>query len=70
VLQEYKKELSKLVQGLGFALEEKLGSNRLITGKVILELRDGKPYKLTAKDLRVWQEVGSFEGEILVELRE
>jgi hypothetical protein len=37
---------------------------------VILELRGGKPYKLTAKDLRVWQEVGSFEGEISVELRE
>jgi hypothetical protein len=70
VLQEYKKELSKLVQRLGFALEEKLGSNRLITGKVILELRGGKPYKLTAKNLRVWQEVGPAEGEVSVELRE
>jgi len=70
VLQEYRRELSRLVQRLGFALEEKLGSNRLITGKVILELRDGKPYKLTARDLKVWQEVGSVEGEISVELRE
>lgn len=70
VLQEYRKELSRLVQRLGFALEEKLGSNKLVTGKVILELRDGKPYRLAAKDLRVWQEVGSVEGEISVELKE
>ncbi|MEM0494020.1 MAG: hypothetical protein QXU72_01990 [Thermofilum sp.] len=70
VLEGYRRELSRLVQRLGFALEEKLGSNKLVTGKVVLELRDGKPVRLVARDLRVWQEVGPVEGEVVVELRE
>ncbi|PLJ77885.1 hypothetical protein [Infirmifilum sp. SLHALR2] len=70
VLQEYRRELTKLIQRLGFTLEEKIGSNKLITGTVVLELNNGKPVKITAKDLRIWQETGSFPEAITVELKE
>ncbi len=70
VLQEYKRELTRLIQRLGFALEEKIGSNKLITGKIVLELNNGKPVKMSAKDLRIWQEAGAFPEIVTVELKE
>ena len=70
VLQEYRRELTRLVQKLGFTLEEKIGTNKLITGKIILEVENGKPVKITAKDLRIWQETGTYPDAITVELKE
>ncbi|MGC8932794.1 MAG: hypothetical protein ACP5LQ_05830 [Candidatus Methanodesulfokora sp.] len=68
VIQEHKKELSRLLMKLSFALEDKIGPNKLVTGKVVVELKDGRPVKAIAKDLRVWQETGSVEGEVVVEI--
>ncbi|MEZ0346722.1 MAG: hypothetical protein ABWK01_09240 [Infirmifilum sp.] len=70
VLQEYRRELTRLIQRLGFMLEEKIGTNKLITGKIVLDLQNGKPVKITAKELRIWQETGSFPDAITAELKE
>jgi hypothetical protein len=70
ILQEHKRDLSRLLMKLSFALEDKIGPNKLVTGKVVVELKDGRPYKAIARNLRVWQETGSLEGEVAVELRE
>jgi hypothetical protein len=39
---------------LSFALEDKIGPNKLVTGKVVVELKDERPYKAIARNLRVW----------------
>ncbi|MGC9107190.1 MAG: hypothetical protein ACP5IE_03245, partial [Infirmifilum sp.] len=70
VIQEYRRELTRLVQKLGFVLEEKIGTNKLITGKIVLELQNGKPVKIIAKDLRIWQETGSYPEAITAEFKE
>jgi hypothetical protein len=34
VLQEYRRVLARLVQRLGFAIEDRIGSDKLITGNI------------------------------------
>jgi len=69
VLQGYRRELVRLVQRLGFAIEDKIGTNKLITGKIALYIEDGKPVKIVAKDIQVWQASGGLEGEVSAELK-
>jgi hypothetical protein len=64
VLQEHRRVLARLVQRLGFAIEDKIGSNKLITGKIAVYVENGKPMKIVARDIQIWQASGTLEGEV------
>ncbi|MCC6005763.1 MAG: hypothetical protein LM585_03730 [Fervidicoccaceae archaeon] len=70
VLQEHRRDLARLVQRLGFAIEDKIGSNKLITGKIAVYVENGKPVRIAARDIQIWQASGTLEGEVSAELRE
>ncbi|ABL77464.1 hypothetical protein Tpen_0054 [Thermofilum pendens Hrk 5] len=67
--RERRGELTRLIQKLGFALEEKVGGNKLVTGRVVLTLENGRPVRLALRDVKVWAETGALEGEVAVELK-
>jgi len=64
VLQEYRRVLARLVQRLGIAIEDRIGSNKLITGKIAIHVENGKPVKIVARDMQIWQASGTLEGEV------
>jgi len=70
VLQEHRRVLARLVQRLGFAIEDKIGSDKRITGKIVVYVENGKPVKIVAKDIQIWQASGTLEGEVSAELKE
>lgn len=55
VVDKYKKEFTRLAQRMGFKLEEVVGTGKLITGTIVLEVdKDKKPVRMYAKDVKVW----------------
>ncbi|AAR38881.1 NEQ026 [Nanoarchaeum equitans Kin4-M] len=69
VLERHRKEFSKLVQRLGYTIEEKIGTGKLITGKVVIELdEDDKPLKARVEELKIWEPVKEINEKIEVEL--
>ncbi len=56
ILNNYKKEFTKLVQRLGFKIEETVGTNKLVTGKIVLVVDDKtkEPKKIYTKSLQIW----------------
>jgi len=70
VLQEHRRDLARLVQRLGFAIEDKIGSNKLITGKIAVFVENGRPVRIVARDIQIWQASGTLEGEVAAELKE
>jgi hypothetical protein len=70
LLQDYRRELGRLVQRLGFALEDRVGSDKLVTGRIVLFVENGRPVRIVARDIRVWQASGALEGEVSAELKE
>jgi hypothetical protein len=70
VLQEHRRDLARLVQRLGFAIEDKIGSDKRITGKIVVYVENGKPVKIVAKDIKIWQATSTLEGEVSAELKE
>jgi hypothetical protein len=70
VLQEHKKELEELVKRLGSAIKDKIGSDKRITGKIVVYVENGKPVKIVAKDIKIWQATSTLEGEVSAELKE
>jgi len=70
VLQEHKQELEELVQRIGLAIKDRIGSNKLITGKIAVYVENGKPVRIVARDIQIWQASGTLEGEVSAELKE
>ncbi len=69
VLERYRKEFSRLVQKLGYMIEDKIGSGKLITGKIVVELdEEDKPLKARVVELKVWEPVKEIKEEISVSL--
>lgn len=55
VIDNYKKEFTKLIQRLGFKIEETIGTGKLITGKIVISLdNNNKPIKAYTVELSVW----------------
>ncbi len=67
VLQNYRREFSRLIQKLGFMIDEKIGAGKMITGKIIVELDGDRPVRARAVDLKIWDVVGESKEEIVVE---
>jgi len=70
VLQEHKEELEELVQRIGLAIKDRIGSNKLITGKIVVYVENGKPVRIVARDIQIWQATSTLEGEVSAELKE
>jgi len=66
VLQNYRREFSRLIQRLGFKIDEKTGGKH-ITGKIVIELEGDKPLRAKAVDLKVWDVVDEIKEEIVAE---
>ncbi len=66
VLQNYRREFSRLVQRLGFKIEEKIGTGKMITGRIIVELEGDRPVRARAVELKIWDVVGESKEEIVV----
>ncbi|MEM1684366.1 MAG: hypothetical protein QW038_01535 [Nanopusillaceae archaeon] len=55
VIDKYKKEFTKLIQRLGFKIEETIGTGKLITGKIVISLdSNNKPTKAYTAELGIW----------------
>ncbi len=67
VLEKYRREFSRLIQRLGYKIEDKIGSGKMITGKVVIELEDAKPVRAKALELKVWDAVSEVTEEITAE---
>ncbi len=56
VIENYKKEFTKLLTRFGYRLEEVIGSGKMITGSIALEVdENSKPTKIYAKTLKIWE---------------
>jgi hypothetical protein len=51
IIDKYKKDITKLIQRLGFKIEESIGTGKLITGTIIIVLDDNtkEPKKMYTK---------------------
>ncbi len=69
VLERWRREFSRLVQRLGYAIEDKIGTGKLITGKVVIELDDNdRPLKARVEELKVWEPTQEVKEQIEVSL--
>ena len=58
VIDSYKKEFTKLVTKLGYKIEEAIGSGKMITGVVVLEIDDSaRPIRMYTGSLKVWEPI-------------
>lgn len=69
VIDNYKKEFTRLVQRLGFKIEEAIGTGKMITGIIVLETEeDGKPIKAYTQEINVWNIEKEVKEKIEVSL--
>ncbi|MFP3256624.1 MAG: hypothetical protein RXO36_02310 [Candidatus Nanopusillus acidilobi] len=56
IIDKYKKDVTKLIQRLGFKIEESIGTGKLITGTIVIVLDDNtkEPKKMYTKDIKIW----------------
>jgi len=67
VIDNYKREFTRLVQRLGYKIEEVVGSGKMITGTIVIEVEDdGKPVRAYTKELSVWEAVKTITERIEV----
>ena len=65
IIENYKKEFTKLITRFGYKIEEVIGSGKMITGKIILETEeDGKPIKMYSKEIEIWEPVKKVNEKI------
>ncbi len=57
VIENHKVEFTRLMQRLGFKIEEEIGIGKLITGTIVLVIDDTtkEPKSAYTKDLEVWK---------------
>jgi len=69
IIDKHKKDFTKLVQRLGFKLEETVGTGKLITGKIVLVVdEDKKPVKAYATEVNVWNIEKTIKEKVEVSL--
>ncbi|MGC9079686.1 MAG: hypothetical protein ACP5G1_03050, partial [Nanopusillaceae archaeon] len=70
IIDKYKKEFTRLVQRLGFKIEEVVGTNKLITGTIVIVLDDKtkEPKKIYTKDIKVWNVEKEYNEKLEVSL--
>ena len=68
VLEKYRREFSRLIQKLGYKIEDSIGSGKMITGKIIVELEDSKPVRAKAVEIDVWGVEKKVDEEITAEI--
>jgi len=56
IIDKYKKDITKLIQRLGFKIEESIGTGKLITGTIVIVLDDNtkEPKKMYTRDIKIW----------------
>ncbi|BFI73693.1 hypothetical protein YN1_6800 [Nanoarchaeota archaeon] len=70
LIEKYKKDFTRLVQRLGFKIEETVGTNKLITGTVVIVVDDNtkEPKKAYTQDIKVWNVEKEYNEKIEVSL--
>jgi len=70
IIDKYKKDITKLIQRLGFKIEESIGTGKLITGTIIIVLDDNtkEPKKMYTKDIKIWNIEREYNEKIEVNL--
>jgi hypothetical protein len=70
VIEKYKKEFTRLMQRLGFKIEETIGTNKLITGTIVLVVDDNtkEPKSTYTKEIKVWNIEKEYNEKIEVTL--
>ena len=65
VIDSYKREFTRLVTRFGYAVEEAVGSDKMITGTVVLELdENSKPIRIYSKSLKIWEPTKEVKEKI------
>ena len=55
VIDNYKREFTKLVTRLGYKIEETVGTGKMVTGVIVLEIDDdGRPIRAYTREIKVW----------------
>ena len=70
IIDKYKKDVTKLIQRLGFKIEESIGTGKLITGTIVIVLDDNtkEPKKMYTKDIKIWNVEKEYNEIIEVSL--
>jgi len=70
IIDKYKKDITKLIQRLGFKIEESIGTGKLITGTIVIVLDDNtkEPKKMYTKDIKIWNIEKEYNERIEVSL--
>jgi len=70
IIDKYKKDITKLIQRLGFKIEESIGTGKLITGTIVIVLDDNtkEPKKMYTKDIKIWNIEREYNERIEVSL--
>jgi hypothetical protein len=70
IIDKYKREFTRLVQRLGFKIEEEIGTGKLITGVVAIVVDDKtkEPKKAYVKEMEVWSIEKELKSRIEVSL--
>ena len=70
IIDKYKKDITKLIQRLGFKIEESIGTGKLITGTIVIVLDDNtkEPKKMYTKDIKIWNVEKEYNEGIEVNL--
>ena len=70
IIDKYKKDITKLIQRLGFKIEESIGTGKLITGTIVIVLDDNtkEPKKMYTKDIKIWNVEKEYNERIEVSL--
>jgi len=69
VIENYKREFTKLITRLGYKIEEIVGTEKMITGTIVLEVEeDGKPIRIYTKEIKVWNIEKEISEKIEVSL--
>ncbi len=70
VIEKHKSEFTRLIQKLGFKIEEVIGVGKLITGRVAVVVDDKtkEPKRAYTKELEVWSAEQELKSKIEVSL--
>ncbi|MFP3289926.1 MAG: hypothetical protein RXN31_01785 [Candidatus Nanopusillus acidilobi] len=70
IIDKYKKDVTKLIQRLGFKIEESIGTGKLITGTIVIVLDDNtkEPKKMYTKDIKIWNVEREYNETVEVSL--
>jgi hypothetical protein len=70
LIEKYKKEITKLIQRLGFKIEEVIGNGKMVSGVLALLIDDKtkEPKKLYTISLKIWNVEKELAEKVSVEI--